>query len=492
MYRTLGVLPSVVAWNHMKLSRRDFLAASGAGVVSVYAGQLGAEASAAGSIRVVIVPDQGRGTIAPDFMGLGYEISSVAQLGLLSASNQRMLQFIRTLGANGVIRVGGITSDYAHWLADGHLVSAPKASVVTQAVMDDLGRFLRAMGWELIWGLNLGSATADEARDEAQAVSAGAGSSLLAFEVGNEPDLFVPAHRKRGWGCAEFIEEYRRYKKAIRERLPDAPFAGPDTAGSTDWVQNFARAEGGDLKLLTHHYYAGGPPQNPAMTIENLLANGRIDGLLKRLQTISSAARLPYRLCELNSCFGGGKPGISDTFASALWILDLLFNMAAHDCSGVNVETGVNQLGFVSSYSPIYPDGEGGFVARPIYYGMLAFAHASNGKMLSLNYNPGSINLKAYAVLNHANRILVTLINKDLSTGADVRVELPGRILAAIASRLTAPSITSKEAVKFAEKTVNAEGEWQPGPRDQIQPDTNGFEIHVPSVSAAVVEVQTD
>jgi hypothetical protein len=135
----------------------------------------------------------------------------------------------------------------------------------------------------------------------------------------------------------------------------------------------------------------------------------------------------------------------------------------------------VNQLGFVSSYSPIYPDGEGGLVARPIYYGMLAFAHASNGKMLGLNYDPGSINLKAYAVLNHANRILVTLINKDLSTGADVRVELPGRILAAIASRLNAPSITSKEAVKFAETTVNAEGQWQPGPRNQIQPDTNGF-----------------
>jgi hypothetical protein len=65
--------------------------------------------------------------------------------------------------------------------------------------------------------------------------------------------------------------------------------------------------------------------------------------------------------------------------ASALWVLDYHFTLAANGCSGANMETGVNQLGFVSSYSPIGDDGHGHYSARPEYYGMLAFSHAARG-----------------------------------------------------------------------------------------------------------------
>ena len=34
-----------------------------------------------------------------------------------------------------------------------------------------------------------------------------------------------------------------------------------------------------------------------------------------------------------------GKRGVSDTFASALWVLDTLFNLAAVGVDGVNVHT---------------------------------------------------------------------------------------------------------------------------------------------------------
>jgi len=77
-------------------------------VVSVYARQLGRKHLLRESIRVVIVPDQGQGNHSARFMGFGLRDLLSRTAGLLSASNQRMLQFIRTLGANGVIRVGGI------------------------------------------------------------------------------------------------------------------------------------------------------------------------------------------------------------------------------------------------------------------------------------------------------------------------------------------------------------------------------------------------
>ena len=94
-------------------------------------------------------------TIPSNFMGLGYETSSVARPGLLSPRNTVYVQLCRTLGASGVIRVGGNTSDYATYSALTPALSSPETgpgSVLNDAVLQDLGSFLEATGWKLIWG----------------------------------------------------------------------------------------------------------------------------------------------------------------------------------------------------------------------------------------------------------------------------------------------------------------------------------------------------
>jgi len=202
-------------------------------------------------------------------MGLGYEISSVSRPGLLSGDNHVLVRFVQRLGREGVIRIGGNTSDFATWSPKGEAISAPKQSVINQAVVEDLGRFLRSTGWKLIWGLNLGRGTPENAAEEAAAVASAAGDALLAFEIGNEPDLFARnGHRPANYGYPEFYNDFKRYLKVLRERVPNAPVAGPDVAGATDWVISFAHDQSRDTALLTQHYYAEGPPQNPASTIE--------------------------------------------------------------------------------------------------------------------------------------------------------------------------------------------------------------------------------
>jgi hypothetical protein len=96
------------------------------------AGFLGASVATAqgDAVRVVVDPQTRLGRIPADFMGLGYEISSVSESGLLSGSNQGYVQLVRALSPQGVIRIGGNTSDYATWLANGPAVSSPKATVV--------------------------------------------------------------------------------------------------------------------------------------------------------------------------------------------------------------------------------------------------------------------------------------------------------------------------------------------------------------------------
>ena len=76
-----------------------------------------------------------------------------------------------------------------------------------------------------------------------------AGDRLLAFEIGNEPDLFPGVHRPANYSYADYYAEYRRFKKAIRDKLPNAPFAGPDVIVRADWLEQFAATEAADLEV---------------------------------------------------------------------------------------------------------------------------------------------------------------------------------------------------------------------------------------------------
>ena len=220
----------------------------------------------------------------------------------------------------------------------------------------------------------------------------------------------------------------------------------------TDWVTRFAADEGSDIKLLTHHYYAEGPPQNPASTIENLLkGNERLARMLEQCRAASRSANVPYRICETNSCFGGGKPGVSDSFASALWGLDFLFTLASADSSGVNLETGVNHLGFISAYSPISDDEHGSFSAKPLYYAMLAFAQASRGQRVEVQSDAGDLNVKAYAVLGDDRRLTVTLINKEASRDVEMNITSTQAFKRCSLLRLAAPSLESKTEVTLGD-----------------------------------------
>ena len=193
------------------MDRRQFLTGSmgilgGAGIASRLAAA--GRNSHAPSIQVKVDAGHVLGAIAPDFMGLGYETASVATPGLLSGKNRAYIQLVRTLGRQGVIRVGGNVSDYSVFSPEAPAKAAPErqTTVVNAAVIQDLGEFLDATGWKLIWGLNLGSGTPQQAVEEAQAVAAAAQDKLLALEIGNEPDLFHGAHRPPDYGYAEFHE----------------------------------------------------------------------------------------------------------------------------------------------------------------------------------------------------------------------------------------------------------------------------------------------
>ncbi|HEY3990232.1 MAG TPA: glycosyl hydrolase family 79 C-terminal domain-containing protein [Acidobacteriaceae bacterium] len=433
-------------------------------------------------------PTQRLGAVPPDFMGLGYEISSVATAGLLSASNRSYVKLVRQLGTRGVIRVGGNTSDYSSFSAGAVAVSAPKATVINEARLKDLAGFLEATEWSLIWGLNLGNGGVEDAVAEARAVAGAAGSRLLAFEIGNEPDLYVHEGHRRGYSYEQYLQEYRRYKAAVRAAVPHAAFAGPDAAVATGWVERFAADEGHDLRLLTHHYYREG--QSPASTSDKLLRpDPRLAAMLDRMRAASKSSGIPYRICETNSFSGGGRPGVSDTFAAALWALDYLCVLAWHGAGGVNMETGINQLGFISSYSPIEDDQHGHFHAAPEYYGMLAFAEGCRGERVAVSYDAGSIDLTAYATVDANGAPTAMIVNKDATANVQMRIAAGSKTGRARVLRLTAPSLDSKTGVTLGGAAVAPDGRWSGDYEDA--PVTNAVSsVRVPAGSAVLIKIE--
>ena len=85
------------------------------------------------------------------------------------------------------------------------------------------------------------------------------------------------------------------------------------------------------------------PPSSPQYpTVAHLLssyATVTLADSLRRWIDIAHAQHRRLRVDELNSVACRGKAGVSDTFASALWVTDALFSLARAGVDGVDMHT---------------------------------------------------------------------------------------------------------------------------------------------------------
>jgi hypothetical protein len=413
-------------------------------------------------------------SIEPGFLGLSYETNELLTGLTLVPENRSLVALLRRLGGNGVIRIGGNSSD--------RLAERGGKLVMPQASLDRLAAFLQAVGWKLIYGLNLGSGTPEAAALEAEAVAHAVGPALIAFQIGNEPDLSHAELRPASYDLDAYLAEWRRFFRTIRERVPQAPFAGPDLNRETTWLAPFAREVGRELVLLTHHYYSDGPASSPAVNIPRMLDSAaRLARVLKNATPVAQAAGLPLRMAEVNSVWGGGKVGVSDTLAAALWGVELMFEMAEAGWAGLNFHGGAGK-----AYSPIIAEPDGTFAARPIYYAMLLFARAARGTLLPAQLSGVGPTLRAYAIRGLDGRPRILLVNKDLER--EVEVTMVATPSAARVLRLIAPAVESRADVTLGGATIGTDGTWSPAVIEPVKPSTMGSTVELRAASAALIE----
>ena len=364
------------------MKRREFLACAGAASASWLAPSLlRAQSSAAdiAPISATLSIDESvtLAVIPQNFTGLSYESAQLANPAFFSAENTALIALFRELGDQGVLRLGGGTSEFTAFTTDEAATvplfdtvgpdtskNVKSDTPITPKSLRNLRTFLDATGWSCLYGLNLGRGPVQRASEEAFYAEKILGPRLIAFQLGNEPDAWRNRYRPATWSYADYWKEWVVAHASVIARVPHAKFAGPDVSNKMAYVTGFAadvKRSAPDVVMLTSHYYAMGPAGRPGMTIDRLLSpDPKLDRDLQIAMAAARGAGLPYRMSEGNSCWNGGQPDVSDTLASALWVADMMMQFAAGGCAGVCLHGGGN--GF---YTPIAGGLGTGFERRP-------------------------------------------------------------------------------------------------------------------------------
>src|SRR5215471_7550345 len=344
------------------LTRRKFLATT---ACAISATRLRAQDP--NKVQVAIkIPKEAAGPRMPlDFVGLSYEVQQLVDPSFFSSQNSGLIREFKALSATGVLRLGGNTSEFAYWKpAPGspepqhphirEVTGEPKAHyyAVTVEAVRNLADFLTASGWSCVYGIGMGTNTPARAAEEAVFVAETLGKRLEYFQVGNEADLFARHLRDpKTWSAKTYLEEWLTLARAIAARVPAAKFGMPDVASDVSWLTEIADQwasipDPPRVTTLTHHYYFGEPATNPEVNIPNLLKPATMQKVENTAKMATAAARKvgsSVRMTEGNTCYRGGKPGVSDVFADALWAADYSLLLASNGYSGVNLHGGTGK-----------------------------------------------------------------------------------------------------------------------------------------------------
>jgi len=416
----------------------------------------------------VAVNHSSAGSVGTGFAGFSYEKSMVGA-GMFDPGDAALVKLFRLLGP-GYLRVGGNEVDIVNWNSAG---VGGSATEIAPADVTKLAAFAKATGWKVIYGINLKTNTPANAASEAAFAAHALGKSLVAFEIGNEPNVYDTE--------AAYEASFNTYTAAIRGKVPTAVFDGPGTYRHGAWEAAFAADEKKNgLAMMSMHMYIG---SNTNASIDGMLASnpGSFATDAAAIAGATSANGIPgWRMTETNSYFHGGAAGVSDVEASSLWSLDFMEGIAAAGASGVNFHGGTSAQ-FTLSYSPIAYDGLTPTGVQGVYYGELLWKLAGAGKLHTATVS-GATGVSAWAIGNNV------IIDNKGTTAITASVTLPAAASSGSEYVLTAPSLTSK-AITIAGSSVSGAGAFTPKPTHVTVKGTR-MTVSVPAGSAALVVTQ--
>ncbi|KAK5947222.1 hypothetical protein PMZ80_001370 [Knufia obscura] len=302
----------------------------------------------------------------------------------------QLLSHIIERGVQPTIRPGGITMD--------SLIFDASASDPVRTMNEEGGVYRTTVGpayyesWsnfptgtKFVSTLNFGNESLDIARDMAVASAQYQRDKILYFELGNEPTNYPPERWDNS--TEAYIRQWQDWTESIDEAVEGDLSRGKWWASSatTDNTSLHVRPADlipagvdstGQVSEYSIHSYAFStcdPKRAALATIPNILNHTELVRYADEEIYPSAKAALDsgkgWVIGEFNSISCSGAPNVSDTFAQALWVVDVQLIYAVRNASAVYLHQGAT-LVFQSSQqvNEAADDGSPGYSTYDLFY----------------------------------------------------------------------------------------------------------------------------
>ncbi len=431
--------------------------------------------------------------IRTDFLGFSHDWGAAqSMMGQSSTSvNNIYRELVNTLSTNMggplVLRIGGGSTD--------------ESGTATAETVEPFAELAKASNVKFILGVNLGANNEQLAVQQASIFTSDIPATALSgIEIGNEPDGYsAKGIRASNYSYSNFLAEYKAWADGISTVSPwYVPIAGP-VFGTTLWdldAQTDLLSSSLHAAMITQHKYVACYYKSSPLATNILLqpASSQLSlWYFKPYVAAAHAMHVPFRIAEMNSICNGGQPGVSNSFSSALWAIDTMFEFANIGVDGVNWNTSADGGAYDLFHFATW---KGDFILKsvnPLYYGLLLFSQAAgqNAKLLNTS-TLASANVKVWMTTNSQGHAHLVIINKEPSVSGNVQITLPGYGSGSI-SRLTGSSYLATSGIAIAGQTYDGsvDGTLKLSPViGRVFPSNDVWTIPVNAMSAVSVDLQ--
>ncbi|KXN82401.1 hypothetical protein AN958_02606 [Leucoagaricus sp. SymC.cos] len=315
------------------------------------------------------------------------------------------------------------------------------------------------------------------------------GDKIAGYQAGNEPDFYpINGHRPSNYGPQDYSNEFGELIQAIEadQNVQQKPLLlGPSVASiswtpeqvwDTGYVPNYQQ----HLYALTVEHYPNnncfanfgtGIYQDPQENFPSYLTHNASVKLCNPYLGSTGMAQqfnLPFIMFETNTASCGGFPGISNSYAAALWAMDYGFQMAYSNFSNALLHFGGQNVYYNPFTAP--PTNQSTFhqwTVGPIYYSVLvlaeAFGKSNTSQIVDLTGAIGSEFTPAYAIYENGQLSKAALFNfvddqQGTQGTADLNVTLSvagaGVPQSVKVKYLEAKSVSSTQNITWAGQTL--------------------------------------
>jgi hypothetical protein len=423
------------------------------------------------------------GTLLPGFIGFSFESGQINNGMYANAGNLPAL--LHNLGG-GTLRFGGNSVDKSY-------------PGVTPSTVTGLSGLYRQTGWKTVYSVELNPLNVTAVKADAARI-AKLGPGLAAIACGNEPDNFGASYTETFY----LDTALPQCIAAIRAGAPGVRITGPNTFRNVCtttcqpvWLPPYASAvqaaktaspQGplAAVSTLADQKYAvtvcGGKQPTAAALLSRSTATVESQ-VLAAARSSAATAGTPYVIAETNAVSCGGLAGLSNTYASALWVADWLMLGEENGSSGMYISGSLSSP--CASFAPLCRASPTSRTLRaePVYYGLL-FTHLMGaGPTLPASVS-SSADIAAHAVLS-GGRIHLMVENLG-PVPAAVTLQVAGASGTAATYSLTGPSLAATTGVRVQGGTFNAAGTFKLGAPGAIACSGGLCHLTVPANSGVI------